>query len=128
MWQCDLDWTSVGASRIASASASLASLVGLIESRVVPLALGLRLFKGKVDGLLAFGRWLWGVFPECACLLDAAFEKWALVLLGGLPWRNAHAAICELGWGVFGRALAVEEAARKRASLWRLDSGDYYKQ
>ena len=56
-----------------------------------------------------------------------SFKRWALALVGSLPWRNWGVAFAVLGWSVSGFRLGVRSVAMRRAALWQLPDGDLYK-
>jgi hypothetical protein len=111
------DWLPAAVQRIAVASASVATLAGLVSSYTIPLALGDLLFRAKAHNSLAFGRWLWGIFPATQLLLDSALVGWAKCLLGSDDWRSSAVALGEMAWSMSGAASAVLEVAKKRAKL-----------
>ena len=128
LWRNDLDWLPFALSRVGAASSCLSSLVGLVYARAIPLTMALELFNAKVLGTIAYGRWLWNVFPQCQEFLESSSQRWARTLLGSPPWRSHAAAYAELGWTMSGAALAIRDAARKRAKLWRLPPADTIRQ
>ena len=89
----------------------------MISNGIIPLALGDLLFKAKARNSLAFGQWLWGIFPCTRKLFNVAYEGWAKCLLGSDTWRSAAVARGEMGWSISGAAFTIIAAARKCAKL-----------
>ena len=73
------------------------------------LPFAVRICQGKVEGFLRFGRWLLAVGWDVESSLDAAYQRWARVLLGSPPRRAGFIALVGLGWTLyaFARALGV---------------------
>lgn len=128
LWTCSLDFAPDLKKRLGSASANFAELVGLVGLPGLPLPVALSMFEAKVVGALSHGRWLEALVPEAEALLDAQFEKWARALLGADWWRSGAIATAEVGWSLSGFARTVEVVARRRARLWLLPDGDFYKE
>ena len=126
-WRMEGGWLPTAKARLAAAETHLSMLSGLVQSCSVPISLAVVLFDSKIDGSVAYGRWLWGVYPECAEALDRSYENWARFLLGSCPWRNPGVAVGELGWKLSGAARAVRDAAGKRAYFWNLPDTDVFK-
>ena len=82
LWRADGNWLPFARQRIGAASSLVATLTGFIIHARLPLALGLAAFDIKVESMLRFGRWLWGIWPECLEVLDRAYKRWSRSLLG----------------------------------------------
>ena len=85
------------------------------------------LFESKVYSALNKGMWLYALAPSTPELLNKAFDRWALLLLGGDWWRNAALCRSELSWALSGEAPAVKCVALRRARLHALPDEDWYK-
>ena len=90
------------------------------------MTVALELFVGKVDGILAFGRWVFCLVPYAESRLNLLYDCWAKQLLGGQVWRNSAVARNELGWFLSGYDLVILAVAKRRAKLWQLPVGDIY--
>ena len=86
----------------------------------------MRIFEGKVEGYLRFGRWLLAVGWDVERVLNEAYHRWARALLGSPKWRSGFIASAELGWTLSGFARALVDVASRRAFLWQLPVGDLY--
>ena len=97
------------------------------HSRLFRLALVI--FEAKVESRLAQGRWLYCIAAGAAETMDGLLNRWALSLTGSKdqPWRSANAARWEIGCGLTGMGRAIIGMARRRAKLWLLPAGDYYR-
>ena len=109
------------------ASGAFATLAGLVRARAVTLAFALCLFESKVDGCLAPGRWLYAMDESAPTVLHRLLADWALDLLGGPRWHSGVSARWEISWFLSGMAKAVKDMALRRARLWRLPTGDLYR-
>jgi len=78
----------------------------------------LQLFQLKVEGLLAFGRWLWSADRAALSLLDAAYQNWARAFLKAGQWRSWAVCFAELGWTLSGSAKAILDIALQRHLFW----------
>ena len=117
-WPSLLDWVKLAERKIASATAVVSSLQGLLDRFVAPICIVLQLFSLKVNSSLRFGRWLWSVSPGVPALLEEAYRSWARMLLGADRWRNWAICFGELGWKFSGSASAVLEVALRRQYFW----------
>ena len=66
---------------------SFATLVGLVNSRTLPITVAVELFDLKIDSLLAYNRWLWITCESAAGLLDQFLDQCARNLLGADFWK-----------------------------------------
>ena len=127
LWSACLDFAPELNNRLALADKNATEIILLVESRALPLDMAIEIFESKVDGLLAYGRWLTGACVDEAPLqYDTYYARWALRLLGAPPWRRAAIAQSELGWGLTGFARAVRDVALKLARLQRQSELDVY--
>ena len=127
LWANNLVFTAAARSRIGQAASQYSILVGLVESRAIPLPLAVELFEAKVDARVQPGRWLFALTDGVCALLDEQYDSWARGLLGAKPWNNAAVAASELGWSLSGTARAVKAVAFRRATIWQLQDDDIYK-
>ena len=114
-WRPDFDMAPMFQERLAVPEAMCTSIVGLVASGDLHLALGLAVFEAKVEGALSASRWLWGASPGILEDLSKAYARWAKALLGGSPWRNSGVALREVGWELGGGERAVMDICRRRA-------------
>ncbi|CAE8644499.1 unnamed protein product, partial [Polarella glacialis] len=119
LWSSDLDFLPQAQARVAACGSIMSTLFGLLEGGVVPLALGDVLFTLKVESVMRFGRWLWGLDARVRLFLDAAYESWAKGFLAADHWRSSAVARGEIGWILSGSARCVLDVACRRASFWR---------
>jgi hypothetical protein len=126
LWRMDLDFSAAPVGKISHADSLVASLSGLVSSGSLPLAFAARIFEGKVDGFLRYGRWLVVLVWNAVELLDDAYHRWARAVLGSPRWRSGDIAAAELGWKLSGFARAVLDVASRRSRLWQLAEGDLY--
>jgi len=113
--------------RFAAARAAFSSLYSYVQSGAVPIAFAVHLYISKVDGTLSFFRWLYMLGLDCESLLDALEEQWLCLLCDVPPWSNANILRNELGIQLSAAARGVLDVARRRAHLWLLPDGDFYK-
>ena len=117
-WPEQLDWGTLVSAKLAAASATVASLCGLLDRSVAPLCIVLQLFELKVESCLRFARWLWAASATACDLLDGAYQKWARALMGANQWRNWAICFGELGWLMTGAARVVRDIAFRRKYFW----------
>jgi len=127
MWDSDRGAAATLKLRVRQASGAFAPLCGFACTGTIPLSFLLVLFEAKVDGILAHSRWFFACAPDAASTLDSLFTSWARGLLGAPKWHHGTVARWELGWALSGAARAVLSAACRRAKLWLLHDGDFYK-
>ena len=123
-WPINLNFTCGLEERIGIAGQSFATLAGLVADRSLPLPLAIVIFRGKVDGVLQFGRWLLAFSPGASERLDEVYASWARGLFGAPSWRNGAVAQWELGWSQSGYARAVASVASRRAAVQCWPEGD----
>ncbi|CAE8689424.1 unnamed protein product, partial [Polarella glacialis] len=111
-------WEHQAVVSLATGSAMVGALCGIIEAQRIPLAIACHIFTIKIESTVRFGRWLWGATPEALTSLDAAYGKWAQQLLGADAWRNTAMCRSELGWALSGSGRAIYDMAMKRTSFW----------
>ena len=63
LWNGQLDFLPDLMAKLGQARSAFAEIAGLVETRVLPLPLGLGLFESKVDGVFMTGRWLHIMVP-----------------------------------------------------------------
>ena len=127
LWPGDLVFTPALLQCICVASCLVATIAGLVQSASLPLCFASALFEAKVEGYLRYSRWLLAIAPGAAQVFNDAYDSWARQLLGSQPWRSAAVARGELGWVVSGMLQAVVDVAMRRARLWSLPVGDFYR-
>lgn len=76
------------------------------------------IFESKVDGVLAFGRWLFILCPDAETILNDCYSRWARSLLGADFWRNPATCSSEMGWKLSGFGRVVVSVAMRRAKLF----------
>jgi fatty acid-binding protein DegV len=62
-------------------------LCALIKTGRIPLAIACVIFNLKVEPVLRFARWLWGMDKEAIQIMSDAYDRWARELLG-VPHRS----------------------------------------
>ena len=85
------DGGKLASARIGRASASHAMnvLLNFVVGGTIPLPIALALFDSKVEGRLAYGRWLYCLAEGCLDELNDLYDGWARPLLGAMKWGNA---------------------------------------
>ena len=125
LWHHLLDLSVAMQGVIRSASAKFAILSGLVNARLLPLCVVVKLFEALIEGSMRFGRWLYATSPGAGEILDELYVKWARALIGAPPWRNAGVASSEVGWQISGQGRAVIDVAAKRAYFYNLEPDVY---
>ena len=126
-WRVDLNLLPALKTRVAQVDGLVASLAGMVACQSLPLAMAVDMFESRVDGSLRFGRWLLVTADGARELLDRAFENWSRALVGSHFWRSGVIAGGELGWYVGGFMRGLLDMAKRRARLFCLPDGDFYK-
>ena len=117
LWSAELCFLPALSQRVAGVEDFVRELASLVEAGAIPISVAAVVFEAKVDGSLAYGRWLSACVPEAEDLYEKCYGRWALLLLGGSPWRRPAAACSEMGWHLSGYARAVRSVALHRATL-----------
>eukprot|EP00435_Cladocopium_sp_Y103_P034642 s2414_g9.t1 len=99
-------------------SCAVQVLCALVKAERIPLAIACVIFNLKIEPVLRFARWLWGMDEEALQISGNAYNHWARLLLGMPPYRNAEICKAELGWNISVEAQAVYEAALVRKAFW----------
>lgn len=117
LWPSCMDFTCFLLQRVQVASVAVSQLAGFASSSALPWFLVCVLFESKVDGILAFGRWLFILCPDAPAILDECYGRWAKLLLGADFWRNPGTCSSELGWTFSGFGRVVVSVAMRRATI-----------
>ena len=126
LWPKCMDFTCFLMQRVQVASVAVSQLAGFASSSALPWFLVCELFESKVDGILAFGRWLFILCPDAPAILDECYNRWANLFLGTDFWRNPGTCSSELGWTFSGFGRVVVSVAMRRAKLSCVLESDWH--
>ena len=129
LWSAGLFFECAVRQRLAIADKLFQEINHLVAANAIPIHAAVVLFEAKVDGFVAYGRWLFGACVDAAPnLYNLCYDKWSLQLLGAAPWRRASVAHAELGWHLTGFARAVRDVSLRLAKLLLSGRHDIYVQ